>query len=235
MFTGIVEEKGIVVKKTKINEGFKFRVKSKQVAKKLSPSDSVCINGICHTVTSRNKTEFEFTSIHETLKKTNLGELNVGEEVNLEGSLTLNKKIGGHFVFGHIDDTGVVTKVTQIKDEQKTELRNKSAGIRPIGRKPVLKDSDNWEYWIKIHKKHAKYVIYVGSIAINGVSLTVAEVTKPKGKYFDIKVAIIPFTIWHTTFGKLKKGDRVNIEFDFLGKYVLNLLEANPKIKKLIS
>lgn len=215
MFTGIVEEKGIVVKKTKINEGFKFRVRSKQVAKKLALSDSVCINGVCHTVTTKSKTEFEFTSMHETLKKTNIGELNTGDEVNLEGSLTLNKKIGGHFVFGHIDDTGVVTDVKQIKAEKK-------------------KDSDNWEYRIKIHKKHAQYVIYVGSIAVNGVSLTVAEVTKPKGNYFEVKVAIIPFTFKETTFGRLKKGDRVNLEFDFLGKYVLNLLSANPKIKKLL-
>jgi riboflavin synthase len=215
MFTGIVEEKGIVVKKIKINEGFKFRVRSKQVARKLALSDSVCINGVCHTVTTRSKTEFDFVSMHETLKKTNIGELNVGDEVNLEGSLTLNKKIGGHFVFGHIDDTGVVTAVKQIKAEKK-------------------KDSDNWEYWIRIHKKHAQFVIYVGSIAVNGVSLTVAEVTKPKGNYFDIKVAIIPFTYNETTFGIMKKGDRVNLEFDFLGKYVLNLLAANPKIKKLM-
>ena len=215
MFTGIVEEKGKVVKKTKINEGFKFRVRSKLVGKKLAKSDSVSINGVCHTVTTRSKTEFDFVSMHETLKKTNIGELNVGDEVNLEGSLTMNKKLGGHFVAGHVDDTGVVTEVKQIKAVKK-------------------EDSDNWEYRIKIHKKQAKYVIYVGSIAVDGVSLTVAEVTKPKGNYFDIKVAIIPYTYNNTSFGKYKAGDRVNLEFDFLGKYVLNLLEQNPKIKKLV-
>ncbi len=215
MFTGIVEEKGIVTKKTATGEGFKFTVKSKLIAKTLAKSDSVCINGVCHTVTSKGKSEFEFTSMHETLKKTNIGELKTGDEVNLEGSLTLNKKIGGHFVFGHIDDTGVVTSVKQIKAKGK-------------------KDSDNWEYWIKIHKKHAQFVIYVGSIAVDGVSLTVAEVTKPKGNFFEIKVAIIPYTYNYTLFGKLKKGDRVNLEFDFLGKYVLNLLAANPRIKKLM-
>ncbi|MBE2217024.1 MAG: riboflavin synthase [Ignavibacteria bacterium] len=215
MFTGIVEEKGIVVKKTKINEGYKFRVRSKQVGKKLAKSDSVCINGVCHTVTTRSKTEFDFVSMHETLKKTNIGELNTGDDVNLEGSLTMNKKLGGHFVSGHVDDTGIVTEVKQIKAEKK-------------------KDSDNWEYRIKMHKKHAKFVIYVGSIAVDGVSLTVAEVTKPKGKYFDMKVAIIPYTYNNTVFGRYKVGDRVNIEFDFLGKYVLNLLEGNPKIKKLL-
>lgn len=215
MFTGIVEEKGIVVSKKKVNEGYRFRVRSKVVARSLALSDSVCINGVCHTVTSKSKTEFEFTSIHETLKKTSIGRLERGSEVNLEGSLTLKKKIGGHFVFGHVDDTGTVTSVKQIKAVKKN-------------------DSDNWEYRIRIHKKHAKFVIYVGSIAVNGVSLTVAEVTKPKGNYFDIKVAIIPFTYHETTFGALKKGDIVNLEFDFLGKYVLNLLEGNPKIKKLL-
>lgn len=215
MFTGIIEEKGIVVKKTRINEGFKFRVRSKQVAKKLAKSDSVSINGVCHTVTTKSKTEFDFVSMHETLKKTNIGELNAGDEVNLEGSLTMNKKLGGHFVAGHVDDTGIVTDVKQIKAVKK-------------------KDSDNWEYRIKIHKKHAKFVIYVGSIAVDGVSLTVAEVTKPKGNYFEIKVAIIPYTYQNTSFGKYKIGDRVNLEFDFLGKYVINLLAGSPKIKKLM-
>jgi len=215
MFTGIIEEKGKVVKKTKINEGFKFRVRSKQVAKKLAKSDSVSINGVCHTVTTKSKTEFDFVSMHETLKKTNIGELNAGDEVNLEGSLTMNKKLGGHFVAGHVDDTGIVTEVKQIKAVKK-------------------KDSDNWEYRIKIHKKHAKFVIYVGSIAVDGVSLTVAEVTKPKGNYFEIKVAIIPYTYQNTSFGRYKIGDRVNLEFDFLGKYVINLLAGNPKIKKII-
>jgi riboflavin synthase len=215
MFTGIIEEKGKVVKKTKINEGFKFRVRSKQVAKKLAKSDSVSINGVCHTVTTKSKSEFDFVSMHETLKKTNIGELNAGDEVNLEGSLTMSKKLGGHFVAGHVDDSGIVTEVKQIKAVKK-------------------KDSDNWEFRIKIHKKHAKFVIYVGSIAVDGVSLTVAEVTKPKGNYFEIKVAIIPYTYQNTSFGKYKVGDRVNLEFDFLGKYVINLLAGSTKIKKLM-
>lgn len=215
MFTGIVEEIGVVTQKKNIGEGYKFRIKSKLVGKSLSLSDSVCVNGVCHTVTAKPKGEFEFVSMHETLKKTNIGELNTGDKVNLEGSLTLNKKIGGHFVFGHIDDTGIITSVKQIKAKNK-------------------KDSDNWEYRIQIPKKHAQFVIYVGSIAVNGVSLTVAEVTKPKGNFFEVKVAIIPYTFKHTTFSKLKVGSRVNLEFDFLGKYVMNMLSANPKLKPAI-
>ena len=216
MFTGIVEETGIITSKKKVNEGYKFRVKSKTIAKNLAKSDSVCINGVCHTVSSKSKSEFEFTSIHETLKKTNIGKLNIGNEVNLESSLTPTKKLGGHFVFGHIDDTGIVTSVKQIT------------------RRRRAKKSDNWEYRIKINKKHYPFVIYVGSIAVNGVSLTVAEIKKPKGNYFEIMVAIIPYTYNYTTFKNLKAGHRVNLEFDFLGKYVLNILTQSPRLKKLI-
>lgn len=215
MFTGIVEEKGIVTSRKKVGEGFKFRVKSKVVAKSLAKSDSVAINGVCHTVTSKSKTEFEFTSMHETLKKTSIGSLATGSEVNLEGSLTPTKKMGGHFVFGHVDDTGVITGIKQIKDSK-------------------IKESDNWDFWIKIHKRHYPFVIYVGSIAVDGVSLTVAEIKKPKGNFFEIKVAIIPFTMQHTVFRNYKLGSKVNLEFDFLGKYVFNILSTYPKLKKLI-
>jgi riboflavin synthase len=214
MFTGIIEETGVVTSRKKVSEGYKFRVKCKSLIKSLALSDSVCINGVCHTVTAKKGNEFEFTSVHETLKKTNTGSLKQGDIVNLEGSLTLNKKIGGHFVFGHIDDTGTVTSVKQIKSNNK-------------------KDSGNWEYRIKIHRKHSPFVIYVGSIAVNGVSLTVAEVTKPKGNFFEVKVAIIPYTYSHTTFKSLGVNDKVNLEFDFLGKYVVNILSVNPRLKKL--
>jgi len=215
MFTGIVEEIGIVNSKQKIGEGYKFRVKSKNAIKKLALSDSINVNGVCHTVTSKTRNEFEFTSVHETLKKTNIGELNIGDKVNLESSLTLNKKIGGHFVFGHIDDTGIITSIKQVKTKNK-------------------KQSSNREYRIKIHKKHLPFVIYVGSIAVNGVSLTVAEVSKPRGNYFEIKISVIPYTYNHTTLQQLGINDKVNLEFDFLGKYILNVLNQKSKLKKLI-
>jgi riboflavin synthase len=213
MFTGIIEETGIISSKKKVGEGFRFRVKSKKIYQKLAVSDSVNINGVCHTVTAKAKNEFEFTSVHETLKKTNTGLLKTGDEVNLESSLTLNKKIGGHFVFGHIDDTGIITSIKQAGRHKK-------------------KGSNNWEYRIRIHKKHLQYVINVGSIALNGVSLTVAEISKPKGDYFEIKISIIPYTYSHTTFNRLKVNDKVNLEFDFLGKYVLNTLPAKRKKNK---
>jgi len=209
MFTGIVQDIGIISKKIKINEGYKFRVKSNKIAKSLGVSESVSINGVCHTIEKHTKSEFEFTSMHETLKKTNIGLLKTGSEVNLEPSLKIGDKLGGHFVFGHVDDTGMITGIKQLSSGKKGE------------------DSDNWEYWIRISKKHYKYVIYVGSISIDGTSLTVAEIKKPKGNYFHIKVAIIPFTIHHTVFKNYKLKDKVNLEFDFLGKYVINAVKIH--------
>lgn len=203
MFTGIVEETGTVTNKIKVREGYLFRVRSRKVSKKLKVSGSVSINGVCHTVAAKKGDEFEFISVHETLKKTNLGGIKIYDEVNLESSFRAGDEIGGHFVFGHIDDVGVVSSVKQ------------------------LKNSDNYEFMIKLKSKYKKYIIPVGSISVNGVSLTVAEIfSSPKqAKNFEIKVAIIPYTYKNTSFKNLKAGDKVNIEFDFLGKYVVNLLE----------
>lgn len=205
MFSGIVEEIGKVVSKKKISEGFRFKVKSKKVIKKLKVASSVCINGVCHTITGRSKDNFEFVTMHETLKKTNLGLLNEGGGVNLENSLSIGQELGGHFVAGHVDTTGIVKSVKIVN--------------------PNDPKSKNWEYWIKVPAKFAKFVIYVGSISVDGVSLTVAEVKKPKGSFFDIKVAIIPYTYDNTLFGIYKEGDTVNLEFDFLGKYVINSMK----------
>jgi riboflavin synthase len=214
MFSGIVRDIGNVTAKTKIQEGYRFRIKSKKIAKRLKAADSVAVSGVCHTVTRKKGDEFEFVTMHETLKKTSLGSLEINSEVNLEGSLRMNDEIGGHFVFGHIDDTGEITAIKQIKADKNS------------------KESDNWDYRIKLHKKHAQFVIYVGSIAVDGVSLTVAEVKPVKGNYFEIKVSIIPYTYNNTLFKNYKVGSKVNIEFDFLGKYVQRVLSQKPVFKK---
>jgi len=215
MFSGIVRDIGVVTGKTKIQEGYRFKIKSKKIANGLKAADSVAISGVCHTVTKKKGNEFEFVTMHETLKKTSLGSLNINGEVNLESSLRMNDEIGGHFVFGHIDDTGEITSVKQIKADKNSQ-----------------KESDNWDYWIKLHKKHAQFVIYVGSIAVDGVSLTVAEVKPVKGNYFEIKVSIIPYTYNNTLFKNYITGTKVNIEFDFLGKYVQRVLSQKPIRKK---
>ena len=215
MFSGIIRDMGIVTGKTKIQEGYRFRIKSKKIAKDVKAADSVAVNGVCHTITKKRGDEFEFVTMHETLKKTNLGKLNVKDKVNLESSLRMNDEIGGHFVFGHIDDTGIISSVKQIKSDRKSS-----------------EESDNWEYWIKLPKKYSQFVIYVGSIAVDGVSLTVAEVKPVKGNYFEIKVAIIPYTFNNTLFKRYRAGERVNIEFDFLGKYVQRILSQTPSLRK---
>src|SRR5205085_11416317 len=117
MFTGIIEELGKVVSRTEIPEGIRFRISSEKVNKKLNISDSVCVNGVCHTVTDKSKKWFEFISINETLKKTNIGKLKIHDDVNLENSLVIGQQIGGHFVFGHVDDTGIITSVKEIKSK----------------------------------------------------------------------------------------------------------------------
>ena len=215
MFSGIIRDMGIVTGKTKIQEGYRFRIKSKIIAKDVKAADSVAVNGVCHTITKKRGDEFEFVSMHETLKKTNLGKLNVKDKVNLESSLRMNDEIGGHFVFGHIDDTGIISSIKQIKTDKNSP-----------------EESDNWDYWIKLPKKYSQFVIYVGSIAVDGVSLTVAEVKPVKGNYFEIKVAIIPYTFNNTLFKRYRAGERVNIEFDFLGKYVQRILSQTPSLRK---
>lgn len=215
MFSGIIRDMGIVTGKTKIQEGYRFRIKSKKIARDVKAADSVAINGVCHTITKKRGDEFEFVTMHETLKKTNLGKLNVKDKVNLESSLRMNDEIGGHFVFGHIDDTGIISSIKQIKADKNSS-----------------EESDNWEYRIKLTKKYSQFVIYVGSIAVDGVSLTVAEVKPVKGNYFEIKVAIIPYTFNNTLFKRYRTGDRVNIEFDFLGKYVQRILSQKPSLRK---
>ncbi len=215
MFSGIISDLGIITARKKIQEGYQFKVKSKIISKNLKRSDSVAINGVCHTIINKIKDEFEFVTMHETLKKTNMGKLNLHDKVNLENSLKLGEDIGGHFVSGHIDDIGKITAINQLKSDMEK------------------KESDNWEFWIKIDKKHSDFVIYVGSIAIDGVSLTVAEVSPLKGNSFEIKVAIIPYTYKNTLFGSYKVGEIVNIEFDFLGKYVQKVLKNIAIQKKL--
>src|SRR5438876_8429588 len=201
MFTGIVEETGKVAEKQKVREGYRLRINSRKVLKKLRMSDSVAVNGVCLTISDKDKNSFEVTAVSETLKKTTLGKLKPSDEVNLESSLKVGEKIGGHFVFGHIDDIGIIDSIKHHK---------------------------NYEFFIKMKPKYKKYLIPAGSIAVNGVSLTVASI-KTGAKNVYVKIAIIPYTYKNTTFKNLKVNERVNVEFDFLGKYVLNILEKKVK------
>lgn len=195
MFTGLVEEKGILKEKIPTGDGFQFVIEAKIIMKDLQIGSSVAVNGCCLTVVKIDGNTFAVDTIEETLNKTNLGVLKQGMNVNLERPLAADARLGGHFVLGHIDTTG---KVEDVK-----ELSN--------------------SHWLTISfpEKFKQYLIYVGSVAIDGVSMTVAEL---KDKSFS--VGIIPHTWKETIFADKKIGDTVNLEFDVLGKYVERIMES---------
>jgi len=195
MFTGLVEEKGILKEKIPTGDGFQFVIEANIIMKDLQIGSSVAVNGCCLTVVKIDGNTFAVDTIEETLNKTNLGVLKQGMKVNLERPLAAEARLGGHFVLGHIDTTG---KVEDIK-----ELSN--------------------SHWLTISfpEKFKQYLIYVGSVAIDGVSMTVAEL---KDKSFS--VGIIPHTWKETIFADKQVGDTVNLEFDVLGKYVERIMES---------
>ena len=195
MFTGLVEEKGTLKDKIPTGDGFQFVIEAKLVLRDLQIGSSIAVNGCCLTVVKIAGNTFLVDTIEETLIKTNLGVLKQGMNVNLERPLTADARLGGHFVLGHIDTTG---KVEDIK-----ELSN--------------------SHWLTISfpEKFKQYLIYVGSVAIDGVSMTVAEL-----KDNSFSVGIIPHTWKETIFADKKIGDTVNLEFDVLGKYVERIMES---------
>jgi len=205
MFTGIVQDTGKVISRTVKGDSLRFCIEpdSKNYLKDVSAGESISINGACMTVVSKTQNKFEFTTIKESLSKTNLSSLKLKDLVNLEKAMTFNSKLDGHIVQGHVDTTGKIKKIVTLKD--------------------------SWEYFIEFPRKFSCYVIYVGSISVNGVSLTVAQIVSDNSKKTLIKVAIIPHTFEVTNFKKLKVNDAVNIEFDMLGKYVNRIFEKNKK------
>ena len=195
MFTGIIEELGTVIAIKQLGTSHRIEISAEKVLEELKVDDSITVNGVCQTVVGRTSSSFEVISVAETLSKTTLSSLKVGEKVNLERAATPVTRLGGHLVSGHIDGMAVVEKIVPLDGSS--------------------------EVFIRLPKQFAKYVIARGSIAIDGISLTVAE------KEDDlIKLAIIPHTSELTTFGVLREGDRVNIELDQIAKMVEQLLAA---------
>lgn len=201
MFTGIIQETGVVKSRTSQGDSIKFSVQplAKTFLAGIKTGDSISINGACMTVEKKLKDEFEFTTVKESLGKTNLGLLNLNDSVNLEKAMTLNSKLDGHIVQGHVDTTGVVKRINKLKNSH--------------------------EFFIEFPSSFRDNIIYVGSIAANGVSLTIAEIVKESSKNILIKIAVIPHTFDATNFNKLKESDIVNIEFDMMGKYVKRILK----------
>jgi riboflavin synthase len=194
MFTGIVEEMGKITSRKKLGDGIEFSIDSKKVSKSLSVDNSISVNGVCLTVVKKNRTEFTVQAVKETLSKTNLQFLTVGSSLNLERSVRLNDRLGGHIVQGHVDAVGKITLIKTLES--------------------------SWMYTISFPKQLRKYLISVGSITVDGTSLTVASLDRDK-----FTVAIIPYTHTHTIFGKYKKGSVVNLEFDIIGKYIESIIQ----------
>lgn len=197
MFTGIIEEIGTVESVKSTGGSVRLRIHAPKSAAELHISDSVSINGVCQTVISQSHSSFEVEAVEETLRKTTLGMLKEGNPINLELPLKFNERLAGHMVLGHVDTIGTITKI---------EPRESS-----------------WMFTISFPPSFTRYIVPVGSVAIDGVSLTVAELEENQ-----IRVSIIPHTREHTVFKFRREGDNVNIEFDIIGKYIGHLLERKP-------
>lgn len=204
MFTGIIEELGTVRRMDWVQGGLRLRVAAERVLEDLKLGDSISINGVCLTIVGLDSSSFAVDAVEETLRQTTLGELRVGDKVNLERALQLSDRLGGHLVTGHIDGVGVIR------------------ARRPEGTSTLFS--------IEVPEELAGYLISKGSVAVDGVSLTVVNI---EGNQFS--VSIIPFTAENTTFGFRQVGDRVNVEVDLIGKYVARLMRAGPKEKSEIT
>ncbi len=194
MFTGIIEGLGNIVafdKKTDNRSAAKMKINLGKIAKGLKVGDSVAINGVCLTAVDISKGITEFEMVGETIKKTNLGSLELGDKVNIERSLKVGERLEGHFVLGHVDGVGIISKIE--------------------------KQSNQIQIWIKLPKELSKYIIKKGSITVDGISLTVVDVLKDQ-----FSISIIPHTMQITNLSYKKIGDKVNIETDILGKYILS-------------
>lgn len=193
MFTGIITHVSAIKGSQKRDGGLTITFEKPNDWDDLVLGESVAADGVCLTVSAIRKGEYDCYLMPETLRKTSFGQ-KLPEAVNLERSLSMKDRFGGHFVQGHVDGVGKVVKV----DEQ-----------------------DDYRLYIKFPSEAEELVIYKGSISINGVSLTVAEV-----KDDVLCVALIPHTLEHTTLDALKPGDAVNLEFDMISKYVAKIMAA---------
>jgi len=205
MFTGIVEEIGKIEKITQIAGGFTLQIKAEKVIEELAVNDSVCIDGVCLTVTKKENDAFWADAVGATLEKTTLNKIKADTFVNLERSVRLNDRLGGHLVQGHVNDIGTISEIKKL--------------------------GENYLVKVIVPQELEKYLIKEGSIAINGISLTIAELNNN-----EISLSIIPHT-WQKTNLKVKTvNDNVNVEIDILAKYVEKLLtKENNSSGRIIS
>lgn len=198
MFTGIIEEIGTVKNIVKGSRSIKLAIAARKVLENTNLGDSIAVNGVCLTVTALGRDGFTADVMPESMSKTNMGALKPGDRVNLERALTLASRLGGHIVSGHIDGTGEI--IAMEKDDNAVRVTLTSV------------------------PKVMKYIVSEGSVALDGVSLTVAQLGEN-----DFTVSLIPHTAQVTTLLDKKVGDRLNIENDVVGKYVERLLSFSDK------
>ncbi len=197
MFTGLIEEVGEVKEIRKGGKGALLSIKCSKVLKGTRIGDSIAVNGVCLTVVEMEKDYLSFFVSNETLQRSNLGELRSRTPVNLERALKVGDRLGGHIVQGHVDTT---TKITGIKRE-----------------------GESFIFTFKLPREYSHLLIEKGSVAVDGISLTVARLGSE-----EFSVAVIPHTYENTNLRWKKTGDRVNLEFDLIGKYVERMLKGAP-------
>ena len=195
MFTGIVEEIGVVKGLNKTGAGVLLKIQAVKAHSDAKIGDSICVNGSCLSVVGISGNILSFDVIPETLKRTTLANIKINDSVNLERSLKADSRMGGHFLTGHVDYKGSIVDMSRKSD---------GAGFK-----------------ISLPKEYAGFVVEKGSAGLDGVSLTVASVTRD-----DFTVYLIPQTLESTTFSAKKKGDFINVETDIIGKYA-----AKDKVK----
>ncbi|MCH1435470.1 MAG: riboflavin synthase [Acidimicrobiales bacterium] len=197
MFTGLVEEVGIIRSVSPVGEGARVEIAATTVLDDVEMGASIAVNGCCLTVVEWGDDWWAADAVPETMERTNLGGLNAGDPVNLERPLAANGRYGGHVVQGHVDGTGEVVGIDEL-------------------------DDGSWRFTFSLPPELVNYVVEKGSIAIDGISLTVAAVTPT-----TFSIAIIPHTFAVTAMGRRAVGDTVNLEADVLAKYVERLVRPS--------
>jgi riboflavin synthase len=193
MFTGLVEELGIIKNIASIAGGIKLQIGAKQILDDLKTDDSVAVNGICLTATKVSESGFLVDAVGETLKKTTLGTFKPNQKVNLERAVTLQTRLGGHMVQGHVNGKAVITRIEKL--------------------------GENYALDVVLDRQLERYTILEGSIALDGISLTIARLTGA-----TVGINIIPHTWANTNLATLKTGNSMNVEVDVIAKYVEKLL-----------
>ncbi|MBI2521436.1 MAG: riboflavin synthase [Bdellovibrio sp.] len=215
MFTGLIKDVGKILSLNRINEGLELEIGSRLIEEMLV-DDSVSINGVCQTVIRKSSKSFFVQAVQTTLEKTTVGLFRINDRVNLELALKMNDRLGGHFVQGHVNGMAQVTSIERIGESRKV--------------------------WLNLPAEFFRYMMKEGSVALDGVSLTLADIDSSNS---TIAVSIIPHTMDRTIAKYWKVGSKVNIENDMLVKFVENLLLYSPhrtneplsedKIKKFLT